>query len=132
MTTEWAFRQKPCRTSSSGSIEWTRRARARWAARGWDCQLSKRSSRLTAVRSEWKASKAEGAGSLSSCLSPAKHPNNFTRNTQRELIHPPEGGRQFEKGENLVYIRLLYPSRASSYDRGAGFTITAIEVGRGR
>jgi signal transduction histidine kinase len=42
----------PHRTSSSGFIELTRRARARWAARGWDCQLSKRSSWLTVVRSK--------------------------------------------------------------------------------
>src|SRR5499426_1856432 len=77
MTTAWAFRRKRCRTSSSGSIAWTRRARGRWAARGWGFQLSKPSSRPTAVRSKWKASKAEGAGSLSNCLSPTKHPNNF-------------------------------------------------------
>src|SRR5262245_9556895 len=81
MTTAWAFRRKRCRTSSSGSIARTRRARARWAAQGWDCQLSMRSSRPTAVRSEWKASKAEGVGSLSNCPSPPKHPNNLARDT---------------------------------------------------
>ena len=55
----------------------------------WDCQLSKRSSRLTAARSEWKVSKAKEAGSLSSCLLRAKCPIDYMsvdRNFPKEDI----------------------------------------------
>src|SRR5262245_42392627 len=100
MTTAWAFRRNRCRTSSSGSIVWTRRARDRWAARGWDCQLSKRSSRLTAVRSGWKASKAKDAASSSSYLLQVNRPIYYMsvdQNFPKEDIKK-EGDIKFEEG----------------------------------
>src|SRR5262245_38976070 len=116
MTTVWAFRRKRCRTSSSGSIAWTRRARGRWAARGWVCQLSKRSSRPTAARSEWKVSKAEGAVSSSNCLSPAKRPINsmsINRNLLKEDINLRKAGIGFL---SICFFLLLGAGPAAAQD----------------